>query len=86
MTKKLSRTDEAQLLKDVIIASLNTVLPNTRIRLNYTTDKFTDLVAGSEGTISHVDDACTIHVNWDNGSTLGLVPDEDSWEIISFTE
>lgn len=86
MTKKLSENDEMQLLKDVIIASLNTVLPGSRIRLKHTTDQYTKLVAGAEGTIDHVDDACTIHVKWDDGSTLGLVPEEDSWEIISFPE
>ena len=26
-----------------------------------------------------VDDVGTVHVRWDNGSTLGLVPGEDRW-------
>jgi hypothetical protein len=29
-----------------------------------------------------VDDLGTVHVRWDNGSTLGLVPGEDRWEEI----
>ena len=38
--------------------------------------------SGTMGTINHVDDIGTIHVSWDNGSTLGLVPDEDKYQII----
>lgn len=37
---------------------------------------------GTEGTVQFVDDAGTIHVQWDTGSSLGLVPGADEWEII----
>jgi hypothetical protein len=37
---------------------------------------------GTQGTVNHVDDMATIHVDWDNGRHLGLIPDEDSFEII----
>lgn len=30
--------------------------------------------SGAEGTVDHVDDIGTIHVKWDNGRSLGLVP------------
>ena len=30
------------------------------------------LTPGLEGTIVHVDDGGTVHVEWDNGRTLGL--------------
>ena len=53
-----------------------------RIRLAYTSDPYTDLPAGSEGTIQFIDDLGTVHVAWDCGSTLGLIPGEDSWETI----
>lgn len=33
------------------------------------------------GTITYVDDGGVIHVNWDNGRRLGLIPDEDDFEI-----
>jgi hypothetical protein len=36
----------------------------------------------TEGTITYIDDIGTIHVKWDNGSTLGLVPQEDQYEIL----
>jgi len=38
--------------------------------------------SGVEGTVRGVDDMGTIHVNWDNGRTLGIVPSEDKYEMI----
>lgn len=29
-----------------------------------------------------VDDVGTVHVAWDNGSTLGLIPGIDQWEYL----
>lgn len=37
---------------------------------------------GLEGTVRNVDDMGTIHVSWDNGSTLGLIKEIDLFEII----
>ena len=34
--------------------------------------------AGTCGTVSYVDDIGSIHVNWDNGSTLAVVYGVDS--------
>jgi len=45
----------------------------------YCSDPYTRLVPGDRGTVYRVDDAGTVHVRWDNGSGLGLVPGEDSW-------
>ncbi len=52
-------------------------LAGTRVRLFFTSDPYTKLREGSEGTVDHVDDIGTIHVNWDDGSTLGMVFPED---------
>lgn len=41
-----------------------------------------DFITGTEGTITHIDDMCNIHVKWDNGSTLSVIPDEDQYEIL----
>lgn len=38
--------------------------------------------AGTEGTVQYVDDAGTIHVHWDTGGSLGLVPGADEWELV----
>ena len=37
---------------------------------------------GTIGTVTGVDDIGTIHVHWDTGSSLGLIPDEDEWEVV----
>lgn len=36
-------------------------------------DPYSDLEPGTFGTVDHVDDLGTVHVKWDNGSTLGMV-------------
>jgi len=61
---------------------MTTTLIGRRVRLIRTTDPYTDLRMGDEGTINFVDDLGTVHVRWDNGSSLGLVPREDSWELV----
>lgn len=37
---------------------------------------------GTKGTVRHVDDMGTVHVDWDNGRRLGLIPWEDSFNVI----
>ena len=53
----------------------------TRIRLI----KMNDIQAppvGTEGTVTFVDDAGTIHMHWDTGSSLGLISGEDEFEVV----
>lgn len=38
--------------------------------------------AGTRGTVYHIDDIGTIHVRWENGSGLGLIPGEDEYKIL----
>lgn len=38
--------------------------------------------AGTSGTVRFVDDIGTIHVSWDNGSSLGVVYGEDKIEPV----
>lgn len=54
----------------------------TRVRLVRTTDPYTQLRPGTLGTVLFVDDFGTVHVKWDDGSGLGLVPTEDTWAVI----
>lgn len=61
---------------------MNTTAKGARVRLISTTDEFTRLREGDEGTIEYVDDIDTIHVKWDNGATLGLVPGEDRFVVL----
>jgi hypothetical protein len=50
-----------------------------RIRLVSMVDDPNPITAGTEGTIRLVDGAGIIHVNWDNGRTLGLIPGVDDY-------
>lgn len=36
-------------------------------------DEYTPILAGTKGTVESVDDIGTVHVNWDNGRSLGAV-------------
>lgn len=57
-------------------------LEGKRIEVISTTDEYATLKPGDKGTVSFVDDLGTIHVTWDNGSSLGLVPGEDRYKFI----
>lgn len=54
----------------------------TRVELIELNDTFRHFEAGLKGTVSCVDDTGTIHVDWDNGSHLGIVYGEDSCQKI----
>jgi len=60
----------------------NDELKGKRVRCIHMNDEY-GVPSGVEGTIISVDDIGTIHVKWDNGSTLGLVPKEDRYELIN---
>ena len=53
-----------------------------RVRLVNTDDDYTDLERGDEGYVGFIDDFGTIHVKWDKGNRLGLIPGEDEWVIL----
>ena len=49
----------------------------TRVELIKMNDPYGNLEKGEQGTVVGVDDIGTIHVNWDCGSSLGIVYRED---------
>ncbi|MHB8963328.1 MAG: DUF4314 domain-containing protein [Saccharofermentanales bacterium] len=53
----------------------------TRVKLNSMTGE-SRMPAGLEGSIQFVDDIGSLHVDWDNGSTLALIPGEDSFLVM----
>lgn len=55
--------------------------PKARVRLIRMDDPQAPPI-GTEGTVIHVDSLGTIHVQWDNGSALGVAFDEDKCTII----
>ena len=54
----------------------------TRVQLIHMEDPYRQMPEGIKGTVVAVDDTATIHVSWDNGTTLGVVYGEDSCKKI----
>ena len=45
-------------------------------------DPYHPVPTGTIGIVDHVDDAGTIHMKWENGSSLGLIEGQDQFEVI----
>lgn len=58
----------------------------TRIRLLHMDDPYAPIESGMTGTVAYVDDMGTLHMKWDNGRSLGICPDVDSFEVIKEAE
>lgn len=58
-------------------------LEGRKVRVVRCNDNYTQLPPGTTGTVAMVDDMGTVHVDWDNGSKLGLCWDDgDRWTVI----
>jgi len=56
--------------------------PGDRVRLTTITDDSTTLKPGALGTVTSIDGTGTVHVRWDDGRQLGLVPEAgDCFEV-----
>lgn len=53
-----------------------------RVRLIHTSDQYTLLKPGNEGKVVFIDDIGTVFVDWDDGSSLGMVAGEDKYEVL----
>ena len=53
-----------------------------RVELIHTSDAYTNLAPGDRGTVRFIDDMGTVHIDWDRGSSLGLVPGEDRFKVV----
>ena len=53
-----------------------------RVELYRMEDPWSPVPAGTKGTVVCVDDAGQLHMQWDNGRTLALVPGPDSFSRI----
>ena len=60
--------------------------PGTRIVLGEMSDPYAPVTPGMRGTVKFVDDMGTIHPQWDNGRTLGLIYGEDSFRKLTQEE
>ena len=52
-----------------------------RIRMLHMDDQH-GVDEGMEGTIMRIDDLGTLHVHWDDGSQLGVIPELDKYELL----
>ena len=60
------------------IAHLRAQYPaGTRVELISMDDPYSKLKPGDQGKVAFVDDIGTIHIHWDCGSGLGVVPGVD---------
>ena len=68
-------------MREISLKTLNRLKEDfpkgSRVELVKMDDPYTTLKAGDKGTVAFIDDLATIHVNWDKGSSLGLVYGED---------
>ena len=66
------------------VERIKNVFPaGTRIELLSAMDDKHGVKKGTKGTVMLVDDIGTIHMEWDNGSKLGLIPEEDNFKVLS---
>lgn len=61
---------------------MDETLKGKRITLIRMGDDPNPIKAGEMGTIQGVDGIGQIHVNWDNGRSLALIPGTDVYQII----
>ena len=54
----------------------------TRVQLISMEDPYAPVPPGTEGEVICVDDEGSIHAKWSNGSTLALIPGEDSFCVL----
>lgn len=56
----------------------------TRVRYEGSRDPdgYSPRKCGLEGTVTTVDDAGTVHMKWDDGSTLGILPGIDRYTVL----
>ena len=57
------------------------IAKGTKIKLIYMNNE-SQMPSGLIGTVEFIDDAKQIHVRWENGSSLSLIPEVDQFEIL----
>ena len=76
MKSTFPNKEELQKIRD-------TYKPGTLIELEKMDDPYTSLKAGNRGTVDFVDDAGQIHMKWETGSSLAIIPGVDVFRIVS---
>lgn len=55
----------------------------TKIQLISMRNEKYPVLPGTVGEVTHIDDAGSIHMRWENGSSLALIPEIDSFQTVS---
>lgn len=59
------------------------VQSGTRVRLLRCADPYTAIAPGTTGIVQFVDDTGTVHVQWDDGQSLGMIEEAgDRFSVI----
>ena len=60
--------------------------PGTRIVLLETSETLQPVPLGMRGTVAFIDDMCQLHMKWDNGRRLAVIPGEDLFRKLTESE
>lgn len=54
----------------------------TKVQLISMRDEKYPVLPGTIGEVTGIDDAGSIHMKWENGSSLALIPEVDSFKVV----
>nr|DAZ60242.1 MAG TPA: protein of unknown function (DUF4314) [Caudoviricetes sp.] len=54
----------------------------TKIRLISMRNEKYPILPGTIGEVTHIDDLGSIHMKWQNGSSLAIIPEVDSFKVL----
>ena len=55
----------------------------TKLQLISMRDEKYPILPGTIGVVTHIDDMGSIHMKWQNGSSLALIPEVDSFKVVA---
>ena len=58
----------------------------TKIQLISMRDEKYPILLGTIGEVTHIDDMGSIHMKWQNGSSLAIIPEVDSFRVAPAAE
>lgn len=68
-------------MKNYIVHNNQVISNKTKIKLIKMDDPYHPVPSGTVGVVDTIDDMRQIHMKWENGRTLALIPSEDEFEI-----
>ena len=84
--KEKTDMNEYERLRRLAGRHRETYPPGTRLELIDMNDPYAPVPSGTRGTVKFIDDMAQIHMEWDNGRTLPLNSDEDSFRKLTAEE